>query len=90
MNTLLTIIKKKTKGNLSFVMLLLQTPGALIMWIYYLIGNSWSVWLSSFVTLIELSILFVLVVYYDYFKPPFSPLRKLFSYFNSCKKKPIY
>jgi len=60
--------KLKTAGSLSLVMLVIQTPGTWV-WFVYLVAahENWSTWLSTFVAATQVSILLGQVIYYDYF-----------------------
>ena len=63
-------------------MLIIQTPGTWILLLYYVFaGEAWSVWLSTFVAAISVTILFALVIYYEYAKPKNGILHKHLSRF---------
>lgn len=60
--------KLKTSGNLSLVMLIIQTPGTWV-WLFYMVvvdPQDWTVWLSSFVAGSQVSVLLAQVIYYDF------------------------
>ena len=67
-----TIYSLKSKGNLSFIMFLMQTPGNLVIIVFQavLYNSPVSTWITYVIILAEQSIILFLMIYYYFRYPP--------------------